>query len=373
MSASGMMESIDAGSSKRRIMAVLMTDVYRFTQRVNIGEESVVERLQSDLRRMAEVCEQHGGKIVANRGDGLKVIFESSVEAATAAVELQRELRKKNEERPAESPSIVHRMGVHVGDVVLTQDPVTGLLNVSGAAVTVAARLEQRCPPGQVAFVEDVANDIKRNLNRVPLGFLAAESLKDVPGTTRIWTTKFGGEVSEMPGDPMNPIMAAHRRERAEINSFIEEMRGEIAEMKRNTTIISVLWIVLLAIAGYQIFALTQRVGDLEHPTSDRFAGAPSAAVQPDSGMAASSERDSSGQKGNKVRQEPRSKSGKADRSQDQPQVSENSGEDVRRYRRQYREDAKTEDTPPETPPNESTPAPPEPDSDPMKSTNQGL
>ncbi len=222
--------SSQASDLKRRVLAVLMTDVSNYTRNVARAEESAVARVRKDKALMKEVAAQHGGTIAADRGDGWKITFESTVEAAKAAIEIQRALRQRNDRREPHEPSILHRMGLHMGDVVWAKEEESEKIEITGAAVAIAARLESKCPPGQVAFTEDVANEIRRNIAAAPMGFLAAEPLKGLPGTTRIWATKLGGdfELGGLTSPATHAVVpAADRRAHQDLIHRIEEVREE--------------------------------------------------------------------------------------------------------------------------------------------------
>ncbi len=249
---------------KRRVLAVLMTDVSNYTRNVARAEESAVARVRKDKALMKEVAAQHGGTIAADRGDGWKITFESTVEAAKAAIEIQRALRHRNDRREPHEPSILHRMGLHMGDVIWAKDEETEKIEITGAAVAIAARLESKCPPGQVAFTEDVANEIRRNIAAAPMGFLAAESLKGLPGMTRIWATKLGGDF-ELGGTTSAAthavVPAADRRAHQDLIHRIEEVREEARRGQARfnlLVLLNLICLIAIAVWVYRVDAQMQ-------------------------------------------------------------------------------------------------------------------
>ncbi|HEX2434160.1 MAG TPA: adenylate/guanylate cyclase domain-containing protein [Gaiellaceae bacterium] len=102
--------------------------------------------LEKRDRYMSALESRHdtfGGTIVQRLGDGSMSMFPSSLAAVLAAVEIQRELAAED---------IPIRIGVHVGEVVVDSERLTG------DAVNIAARIESFAVPGGV-MLSDSAHD----------------------------------------------------------------------------------------------------------------------------------------------------------------------------------------------------------------------
>ena len=93
-----------------------------------------------------------GGTIVQRLGDGSMSMFPSSLAAVLAAVEIQRELAAQD---------VPVRIGVHVGEVVVEPERLTG------DAVNIAARIESFAVPGGVMLSDSAYEQIK---NRSDVG-----------------------------------------------------------------------------------------------------------------------------------------------------------------------------------------------------------
>ena len=107
---------------------------------------------------MSALESQHdafGGTIVQRLGDGSMSMFPSSLAAVQAAVAMQRELAAQD---------VRVRIGVHVGEVIVEPERLTG------EAVNIAARIESFAVPGGVMLSDSAYDQIK---NRSDIGVVA--------------------------------------------------------------------------------------------------------------------------------------------------------------------------------------------------------
>ena len=96
-----------------------------------------------------------GGTIVQRLGDGSMSMFPSSLAAVAAAVAIQRELAAQD---------VPVRVGVHVGEVIVEPERLTG------EAVNIAARIESFAVPGGVMLSDSAYEQIK---NRGDVGVVS--------------------------------------------------------------------------------------------------------------------------------------------------------------------------------------------------------
>src|SRR2546421_714368 len=123
------------GQPQRRLVAVMFTDMVGYTALMQADEKTAVERRDRYMRALDREHANAGGTIVQRLGDGSMSMFPSALAAVEAAVAMQRELAE------AEIPV---RVGIHVGDVLVEPERLTG------DAVNVAARVESFAVPGAV-------------------------------------------------------------------------------------------------------------------------------------------------------------------------------------------------------------------------------
>ncbi len=158
---------------RRRLTTIVAADVAGFSRLVGLDEEGVLAALRVHRRELVEpLLARHGGRIANTAGDSLLIEFDSAVEAVRFAVALQAGMRERN---AAIEPDgrIVFRIGVNIGDVVADGE------DLLGDGVNVAARLEQRSPPGGIVLsraVRDAVRD-RLELDLVDLGELAVKNI----------------------------------------------------------------------------------------------------------------------------------------------------------------------------------------------------
>lgn len=198
------LESSKSGGN-RRIMAVLISDVYGFTSAVGQQEEFAVSRVKEDLNDFAKVIVAHNGQVVTDRGDGVKAVFDSGVDALRAALKMQSLILQKNSKVGPDGLRVRHRIGIHVGDVIVSDDRYTGL------AVAIAARLESLCPPGKVAFT-DTIHEMTRQTLHFDRTFMGQYEVKNVDHLVRVWVGRIPGDLESI-SMPTSAVVAGKRKE----------------------------------------------------------------------------------------------------------------------------------------------------------------
>ena len=120
----------------RRLAAILAADVAGYSRLIGADEEGTLGRLKALRRELLDPkIAEHKGRLVKTTGDGLLVEFASVVDALRCAVEVQREMTRRNTGVPPDN-RIEFRIGINVGDVVVEDG------DIFGDGVNVAARLE---------------------------------------------------------------------------------------------------------------------------------------------------------------------------------------------------------------------------------------
>ena len=155
---------------KHRLVTVLFADVVGSNALAHGMEaEDTLGLLSGALRRMASVIEAHQGRVLRFTGDGLKAAFgmdETREDDAERAVRAGLAILAAGRAQ-AEAAARLHginnfavRVGVHSGDVALgegVEDDNTAM----GAAVNIAARMEQHAPPGGLRISHDTWSQVR--------------------------------------------------------------------------------------------------------------------------------------------------------------------------------------------------------------------
>jgi class 3 adenylate cyclase len=105
------------GTEKRRLAAIMFTDIVGYTAMTQRNEALTLEILHEHRRLLRELFPKFDGREIETTGDGFLVEFESAVEAVRCAIEIQRTLATRNLSVTSER-RVELRIGVHVGDVV---------------------------------------------------------------------------------------------------------------------------------------------------------------------------------------------------------------------------------------------------------------
>lgn len=130
---------------------------------------------------IASITAAHGGTVVKSLGDGAMLAFESTRMAARAAIAIQQAITDQ------EAPLDLHlRIGVHIGDVVHTDD------DLLGNAVNKAARIASSADGGQIV----VSRVVQAMLGESPefaFGDTIEAELKGLPGLHEITLLDWSG------------------------------------------------------------------------------------------------------------------------------------------------------------------------------------
>jgi class 3 adenylate cyclase/ABC-type transporter MlaC component len=133
----------------RKLVAILFSDIVGYTAAMGEDEERAIRAVSASRTLQRELVEKFRGEWIQTVGDGALCVFDSAVEAATCAVEIQRAFR---------AGDLRLHIGVHVGDVVMRQ---TGReTEVFGDGVNVASRLQDLAGPGEILVSERVYEDL---------------------------------------------------------------------------------------------------------------------------------------------------------------------------------------------------------------------
>lgn len=140
------------------LAAIVFTDVVNSTQLMMANQTVMRELLKRDFRLMSEICQHYQGQVLKNLGDGLLMYFSSAVKAVTCTIQIQKAIATEAATLPS-GRVLVHRIGIHLGDVFLTGG------DVLGAGVNIAARLQSEAAPGKICVSQIVYDAVKDHLN----------------------------------------------------------------------------------------------------------------------------------------------------------------------------------------------------------------
>ena len=145
----------------RKLTAILSADVKGYSLLMADDEIATVQTISSYRKIMKSKIEQHKGRVVDSPGDNLLAEFRSVVDAVQCAVEIQKELKIKNDELP-EGRRMHFRIGINLGDVVEDGN------RIYGDGVNIAARIESLADPGGISISGTTFDSVR---NKLDFGF----------------------------------------------------------------------------------------------------------------------------------------------------------------------------------------------------------
>ncbi len=156
----------------RRLSAIMFTDIVGYSALTQRNEALALELLDEHRNIVRPFFTKHDGREIKTAGDSFFTEFNSAVQATICAIEIQEALHVRNKEVPHDRHVLI-RIGLHIGDVVYTDQ------DVYGDGVNIAARMEPLAKPGGICVSEDVARQV-RNKVPYPIVKLGKEKLKNI-------------------------------------------------------------------------------------------------------------------------------------------------------------------------------------------------
>src|SRR4051812_40740949 len=139
-------------ATQRRLAAILAADAVGFSRMMGADEEGTLARLKKVREEVTDPAVlEFRGRIFKTTGDGILAEFPSVVDAVQCAAKVQVEMAR----RKKAGETIVFRIGVNLGDVIVEGD------DLYGDGVNVAARLEGICDPGGVAVSASAYDQVR--------------------------------------------------------------------------------------------------------------------------------------------------------------------------------------------------------------------
>jgi TolB-like protein/class 3 adenylate cyclase/Tfp pilus assembly protein PilF len=165
---SGMSSEIE----QRKLAAIMFTDMVGYTALAQRDEKVALQLLEEHRQLLRKIFPRFNGAEIKTIGDAFLVEFNSALEAAQCAIEIQRALAKRNADSPSDR-RIELKIGIHIGDVVHRSG------DVYGDGVNIASRIEPLAGAGGICVSMDVERQI-RNALEARFEKLAAPELKNI-------------------------------------------------------------------------------------------------------------------------------------------------------------------------------------------------
>ena len=130
----------------RKLVSIMFTDIVGYTKLMQESESAALEVRTRHRAAIESTHEAYRGKVIQYHGDGTLSIFESATDSVLCAIRLQEMLQK--------NPSIPLRVGIHLGDVMVTES------DIIGNSVNIASRVESLGCAGAILISNKVHEEI---------------------------------------------------------------------------------------------------------------------------------------------------------------------------------------------------------------------
>ena len=194
-------------TAARRLAAILAADVVGYSRLMGEDEAGTAKIVRERREAAAPIVAAHGGRVFKTMGDGILIEFASVVAAVECALAMQKQAAERNAEAP-EAKSVVYRIGVHLGDVLVDGE------DVLGDGVNIATRLEGIAEPGGVCVSGSAFDHVR---GRVEAEFidLGEKTLKNIARPVRVYALKVGEIARASASTPPRPAVPVKPTARA--------------------------------------------------------------------------------------------------------------------------------------------------------------
>jgi adenylate cyclase len=177
----------------RRLAAVMVTDIVGFTRLAQEDERRALDLLTAHQGLLRPVFSSHNGREIRVTGDGFVVEFPSALDAVHCAVAVQRALRATPS--TVEHERVTVRIGLHVGEVVETEE------DLLGDAVDVALAVEPFAPSGGICLTRQIYEQVWNKLDAPPERH-GEHHIEGYPAPLQLFTLPLR---ERSPDDPASP------------------------------------------------------------------------------------------------------------------------------------------------------------------------
>lgn len=164
---------------KRKLTAILSADVKGYSRLMEENEIGTIRTLTAYKEIMTKFIQQHKGRVVDAPGDNLLAEFASVVVAVQCAMEIQKELKLKNDALP-ENSRMEFRIGINLGDVIEEDE------RIYGDGVNVTARVQSLADGGGIC-ISGTAYDQVENKLGLSYEFLGEQTVKNITKPVRVY------------------------------------------------------------------------------------------------------------------------------------------------------------------------------------------
>ena len=169
----------DAAAPKRELAAIMFSDIASYTAIMGRDEQEGLEARNSHRELLRTILPRFNGRLLGDLGDGALSSFHSAIDAVNCARAFQA--------ATGNNPQFRIRVGIHVGDVLFSDN------TVLGDGVNVASRIVALAEPGRICISERVYEEI-RNQRGMAVKSLGQKNLKNVSRPIGVYVLSEGAD-----------------------------------------------------------------------------------------------------------------------------------------------------------------------------------
>jgi class 3 adenylate cyclase len=179
-------DPVDADAKPQRArVAIMLTDMQDYSKAMGMDESGAYARLVEHNRIMRAAIVANRGREIKTIGDAFLVIFRSARNALDCALAAQRAFTDYNAGR-REDEKILVRIGIHLGEVIVTPS------DIFGDDVNLVARLEPLARPGGICISEPVFKIARKTLRDDDVEPLEGATLKNIADPPKVYRIRPG-------------------------------------------------------------------------------------------------------------------------------------------------------------------------------------
>lgn len=167
------MGASESATPTRELAAIMFSDIAGYTAIMGRDERKALRALDDHRELLRTILPRFNGRLVGEIGDGTLSSFHSALDAVNCARAAQAALQ--------DDPSLKLRIGIHLGDVVFSNN------TVLGDGVNVASRIHALASPGAICISANVYDEI-RNKPEFQVKDLGEQKFKNVDRPIRVYS-----------------------------------------------------------------------------------------------------------------------------------------------------------------------------------------
>ena len=196
--------ALKATTVERKLAAVLAADVAGYSRLMGADEDATMAAWWSHREQVIDPSvAAHRGRIVKLTGDGFLAEFGSVSDAVLAALDMQTEIKRRNEDVPADR-RMEFRIGINLCDIMADAE------DIYGDGVNIAARVEALAEPGGIC-VTGAVRDQTRGRHGLEYEDLGEQTVKNIAEPVHVYRLRFA-DGAQAPASEPTPASASARR-----------------------------------------------------------------------------------------------------------------------------------------------------------------